>query len=97
MYTIDNTIKRTSHNGLQATKLLDINASEILSICLEKATTFPVHTSPTEAHLFMVEGEVSFFINNEKYILSQHQFFKFPKDEAHWVEANENSKFLIIR
>ncbi|WP_296314620.1 cupin domain-containing protein [Winogradskyella sp. UBA3174] len=97
MYTINNEINETHFNALQAGKFLDINAKEILLISLEKGSVFPRHTSPRATHLLVLEGSISFHINNEVYPLKTHQVFDFPKDEEHWVETNENSKFIIIR
>lgn len=97
MYTIINTLNETKFEGLKAEKLLDINAQEILHISLEKKAQFPKHTSPRDTNLIVLEGEISFFINNKVYKLSKYQVFGFPKNEDHWVEAIENSKFLIVR
>jgi quercetin dioxygenase-like cupin family protein len=97
MYTINNNINQGEYKGLNASKLLDINAKEILQITLEKNAILSKHTSPSDAHLILLEGGVSFFINNNEYQISMHQIFNFPKNEEHWVKANENSKFLIIR
>ncbi len=97
MYTINNTISTIEYSALKATKLLDINAKEILHISLEANVDFPKHTSPRDAHLLVLEGEILFYINNLEYKLLKHQIFNFPKDEEHWVKAIQNSNFLIIR
>lgn len=97
MYNINNKINDTSFYGMQAEKLLDINAKEVLQISLEASTVFPKHRSPTDAHLLVLEGSISFFINENEYLLNKHQIFNFPKEIEHWVEAHEDSKFLIIR
>lgn len=97
MYTINDNINGIGYEGLNAGKLLDINAQEILHISLEEGSDFPEHTSPRDAHLLVLEGTISFFINNSEYKLNKHQIFNFPKNQAHWVKAIENSKFLIIR
>ncbi|WP_245812848.1 cupin domain-containing protein [Flagellimonas flava] len=73
------------------------DAVEVLSISLEKGTIFPEHSSPREAQLLVLEGNIDFHINKSTFQLSEQQHFNFPKEEKHWVEANENSKFLIIR
>lgn len=97
MYTIKNTINDTNYKALQVSKLLDVNAKEILHISLEANTDFPKHTSPSNAHLLVLEGEIVFYINNFEYRLLKHQIFNFPKDEEHWVKAIKNSIFLIFR
>lgn len=96
-YKINDVINLTPYDELKAGKILDIDAKEILQISLEKNAIFPKHTSPTDANLLVLEGAITFFIDDEVYQLTKHQIFSFPKDKAHWVEASENSKFLILR
>lgn len=97
MYSINSTINTVDFDGLNASKLIDIDAKEILFICLEKDKLFPKHTSPRDVHIVVLEGEITFHINNTTYCLKQHDVFDFPKNEEHWVEAVQNSKFLVIR
>ncbi len=97
MYEIDDTIKAQQFNKLQLHKLEATDAFEILSISLEKGTIFPEHTSPKDTILLMLEGDIVFHINGEDIHLQEQQKLNFPKEKKHWVEAFENSKFLIIR
>ncbi len=97
MYTIQNTLKNLEFNKLQVQKIAKNQAFEILGISLEKGAVFPKHTSPSDAQLIMIEGDIIFHVNNEPYQLKTQQGFSFPKETEHWVSANENSKFLIIR
>ena len=97
MYTINNTILSQPFEKLQLQKLAKEDNFEILSISLEKDAIFPEHSSPSNVHLIMIEGDIDFHINQQTYNLTTTQNFKFPKAEKHWVKANKNSKFLIIR
>jgi len=97
MYTILNAMNEVEFDGIKTSKLIEINATEILSISLEKGKLLSKHTSPRDTHLLMLEGEISFHINDSSFIINKYQVFDFPKEEEHWVEAKENSKFLIIR
>lgn len=97
MYIINDKINLTDFQGLNASKIHELNAKEMLHISLEKNSVFPKHTSPTDALLVLLEGKIKFHINASEYQIVQHQLFDFPKNEEHWVEAQENSKFLIIR
>tara|TARA_R110000765_G_scaffold425773_2_gene539531 strand:- start:7785 stop:8078 length:294 start_codon:yes stop_codon:yes gene_type:complete len=97
MYTVLNTIKSQGFNKLQLQKLAKNESFEILSITLEKGAVFPTHTSPMEALLIVIEGEIVFHIRDEEYHLRNQQHFSFPKEIEHWVNANENSKFIIVR
>ena len=97
MHTIKNTIKSQAFDGLKVEKLVKNTKLEILSISLEKGSLFPEHTSPSDAQLIVLEGDIIFHIHGEPYHLTAQQHFSFPKEVPHWVKANENSKFLIIR
>ena len=97
MYQINNTIKSQPFEKLKVQKLAKTDALEILSINLEKGALFPEHTSPKDAKLIVLEGDILFNINEKSYRLKKYQDFSFPKEIAHWVKANEDSKFLIIR
>lgn len=97
MYTIQNSILTQPFEKLQVQKLVKEENYEILVISLEKGTIFPEHTSPRNVQLIILEGDIDFHINQQSYHLQAQQSFNFPKEETHWVKANENSKFLIIR
>ncbi|MDL5510628.1 hypothetical protein QSE00_02295 [Arenibacter sp. M-2] len=97
MYTVSDQIKNQEYNKLQVNKLVKTDALEILNISLEKDAIFPEHTAPTDAQLIVLEGKIIFHINGNSYFISGQQHFSFPKDVPHWVSAEENSKFLIIR
>ncbi|MBC8769784.1 cupin domain-containing protein [Arenibacter sp. BSSL-BM3] len=97
MYIINSQIKNQDYNKLQVNKLVKTEALEILNISLEKGSIFPEHIAPTDAQLIVLEGEIIFHINGKSYPIKEQQHFSFPKEVPHWVSAEENSKFLIIR
>ncbi|MBT8209943.1 MAG: cupin domain-containing protein [Eudoraea sp.] len=97
MYKIGQQIKIQPINGIQVRKLLKDKDLEILSITLEKGTVLPEHSSPKEATLIVLEGALDFHIQGKTYFLEHLEDFSFPKELPHWVEARENSRFLIIR
>lgn len=97
MGQIINDINAIKYKGLQVSKLTAPDNIEVLHICLEKDTVFKKHISTKDAQLIVLEGRITFHINNEEIILDKHQIFNFAKQIEHWVEALENSKFLIVR
>lgn len=97
MFKIIDIIKTKPYDQLNVLKLAKNNKFEILVISLEKGAIFPQHSSPTNVELIVLEGDIVFHINDEAYHLTKQQCFSFPKQTEHWVSANENSKFLIIR
>ncbi len=96
MLKINNSINAQGFKKLLVLKL-NSGPAETLLITLEKDAILPEHSSPRDAHLIVLEGEIQFHINSEEFRLKKHQDFKFPKDAPHWVKAGENSKFLVIR
>lgn len=78
-------------------KPLKNDAFEILSISLEKGAVLPEHTSPRDAFLVVLEGALDFNIDGRVFSLESLEDFSFPRNAAHWVEAREDSRFLIIR
>ncbi|MGB5665819.1 MAG: cupin domain-containing protein [Maribacter sp.] len=97
MYEISNNIVEQTFDKFQIQKLVKTDVFEILSISLEKDATFPEHTAQTDAQLIVLEGDIVFHINGNSYQLKKQQHFNFPKEIVHYVVANKNSKFLIIR
>ena len=97
MYEVNNAIALQAFEGLKVLKIASSSQVEIISISLEKDAIFPEHTSPSDANLIVLEGEIIFYINGKEYLLFGQHHFQFEKETPHWVKANENSKFLIIR
>lgn len=97
MYEVSSSISSQKFEGLKVQKIASNSETEIISISLEKDAIFPEHTSPRDATLIVLEGEIVFYIKEERYLLFEQHHFQFEKEVPHWVKANENSKFLIIR
>ncbi len=92
-----NIITETKTRGLKVTKIFKSDSTETLLITLGKGKLFPTHTSPKDAFLIVLEGNIDFHINTKIITLAKHQTYTFLKNIDHYVTANENTKFLIIR
>lgn len=92
-----NTILETVVKELNVSKIFKTESTETLLISLEKGATFPTHTSPKDALLVVLEGSINFFIAAQNILLETQQVYTFTKGVEHYVTANENTKFLIIR
>lgn len=92
-----NTIINTTIKGFQASKIFKTESTETILITLEKGTTFPTHTSPKDALLVVLQGEIVFYIHKKEIVLTEQQTYSFLKDIEHYVVANKDAKFLIIR
>ena len=93
----ENLIKTQPFEKLNIQKLVRNERFEILSITLEAGALFPKHTSPSEALLVLLEGQIEFHIHEERFDLLPQESLRFDAEIEHWVMAKENSKFLIIR
>lgn len=97
MHIKESRIRTQTFDALQIQKQLGNDRFEILSISLEAGALFPEHTSPKEAILVLLEGQIEFYIDEVHYDLLPQQTLQFSADTKHWVKALKNSKFLIIR
>lgn len=95
--SLDSALLSQPFKGLNIHKLIEEDTYEVLAISLEKGTTFPSHESKTDAHLILLEGAITFYLENEPINVLPQQKLSFPKNTEHWVKALENAKFLIIR
>lgn len=97
MFKILDQINTNDYDGVQISKISKSPDAEILHIKIEKEAAFKKHKSPKDALLIVLDGHISFHIKRTIYSLKKHQIFNFAKNIEHWVEAHENSNFLIIR
>ena len=97
MFQILDKINSTDFKNVKVSKISKSDDTEILHISIEKDGLLKKHTSPKDALLIVLDGCITFYINNTSYVLNKFQLFNFANDTEHWVEAQENSNFLIIR
>ena len=97
MYTIIDRISNQEIEGLKVQKILHAPGFELLSVGLGNGEVFPEHTSPTEAALLVLRGNIVFHIGGRTFELTEEELFHIPAGTPHWVEGHEDSKFLIIR
>lgn len=97
MYTINKHFSEQQYHKLQVQQLIETESFEVLGISLDKGVLFPEHTSPKDAHLIVLKGNIQFHISVNEYQLKQQAILHFPKETTHWVMANESTKFIIVR
>lgn len=90
-------INETTIEGLKVSKLFKTETTETLLVTLEAQKLFPKHTSPKDTMVVVLEGSINFYTENKLLVLDKHEVYEFKKDVEHYVTANKNSKFLIIR
>ena len=90
-------INKANTKNLNITELFKTETTETLLVTLEAKKLFPKHTSPKDTMVVVLEGSINFYIENKLLALDKHEIYIFKKGIEHYVTANENSKFLIIR
>ena len=75
MFQILDDINITEHKNVQVSKISASEDTEVLHISIEKDAIFKKHTSPKDALLVVLEGQICFHINNNSFVLSKHQLF----------------------
>lgn len=94
---IKNAINQLNYDGLQTSLLVNNETGKIILISLEKDAVLASHVSDTDASIQIVEGEITFEINGEKYNLEKNDIFDFKKNEVHELTAIRDSKVLLCK
>lgn len=80
--------------------LAENNDSRAMLFALKKEQFMPEHTSPRDAFIYVIEGEIEFEINRddkEKYEVKKGEIFFFKANEKHTVRAKKDTKILVVR
>ena len=85
------------YDGLKTSLLVNNETGKIILISLEKGAILKKHISDTDASILILEGEISFEINDEKHPMKKDDMFAFKKNEIHELTAIENSKVMLIK
>ncbi len=64
---------------------------------LKQNQVLKTHTSPVDAFIFVLSGEIFFNIKNTNHTISPGEILFFKKNEKHTVLAQKDSKFIVIR
>lgn len=87
-----------SYNGLTIKRIPVNTTTETLLVTLESGHHFPKHESPQPALLIVMEGIISFDLEDEtQQILHPFESYQIPARLPHTVVALSNARFIIIR
>lgn len=83
--------------GIKVEKVVQNDRFEIRKFRMEKGAELPPHTSPKDAYLQMISGQIHFYMQQEIHDLKNTESLSFPAHVIHEVVAKEEAQFLIIR
>lgn len=84
-------------NNLNKTILAENGEDMVILFALKQNQLLKTHTSPVDAFILVLEGEILFNIRNINHTISAEETLFFKKDEKHTVLAQKDSKFLVVR
>jgi len=84
---------------INSTVLLKNGDSLSLLIAIKKNQRMSEHISPTDAFIYVLEGEVEFILTecDEKFEVKKGECFCFEANEKHEVFGKKDSKILVVR
>lgn len=83
--------------GIKVEKVFQNDRFEVRRFILDKGASLPSHTSPKDAYLQMLSGQIHFHIDQEIHKLRHTESFSFPAHVNHAVVSEEGAQFLIVR
>lgn len=89
-------------NSLNKTVLAENRDSLAMLVALEKDRVMPEHTSPVNAFVYVLEGELIFSVYDEncsinEYKIKKEEILFFKKNDKHFLRALKDTKFLVVR
>lgn len=87
-------------NNVQSRILAKNDNNLALLVAIKKNQMMEEHTSPVDAFLYVIEGEVEFSVYGEKtesFQIEKGEIFYFEREERHTVLGKKDSKILVIR
>ena len=77
--------------------LFENKNDKAILFALKKNQILKTHTSPVDAFIIVIEGEILFNIKEVNHTISKGESLFFKKEEKHTVLAQSDSKFIVIR
>lgn len=69
----------------------------VVGIGLSTGQKLEKHQTPTSAFLYIQSGSVIFTMAGKKVLLQVGDYFAIPAQEMHEVEANEDSRLILVK
>ena len=92
-----NIFNQLPFDGIKTAKLQKYDAFEVVLIVLEQGKELKSHTSPSNAFVYVAEGEILFTLKGKEHCLLAGQTISFGAEETHAVKAVKNSRFLLVK
>ncbi len=84
-------------NVFEKRTLMEQDGSSLNIVALKKDEIIDTHTSPSDAAVYVIEGEIEIHFDAEKFKLDKGEILMFKRETEHKVLAHKDSKFFLIK
>jgi quercetin dioxygenase-like cupin family protein len=83
---------------VSAAKINSDNSSALTSIRILAGESLKAHTTAVPAMLIFISGKANFKdVTGRDFILTPGTYFQIPVNVEHWVDAEEESNFILLK
>jgi quercetin dioxygenase-like cupin family protein len=83
-------------NSIVSKHLIKENTGNITLFALSKDEKISEHTTPFDAFVFVLEGEIKITLDKNAHVLTKDDFLIMPTNIPHALYGIENCKFMLI-
>lgn len=86
-------------HGVDARKLFNGEHAQVICINLKPGENLVKHTTPVDVFFYVLRGEGTVFIGDEKEVVVKDTFIESPANIPHYWENNGNEElsFLVVK
>ena len=92
-----NILKDIAFDGVKTRVIVANETGKQILISIEAGAELKEHTSPTDASILVLQGEIVFKINQEEFCMLPMDLYAFKKNVKHAILASTNSVILLVR
>lgn len=86
-----------NHKMITSKTLIEKDERSITLFALDAAERINTHTSPIDASLYVLEGELELTIDDEMFNLKAQDMIMMPAKAPHSLNALTRTKFMLIK
>ena len=91
--------KSENPHGIESTKIYDKNAALIMHLFLKVGEALKPHITPVDVAFYVLEGNPTIMVGNEKIQVKKDDIIESPKDIVHCIynETKEPVRVLVMK
>ncbi|QEC65769.1 cupin domain-containing protein [Panacibacter ginsenosidivorans] len=94
---VENIYQQAIHDSISKKQLYKNERFHVLLLQMKEGELLKTHTSPTDAFLLVLDGDILFLLVEKEYLLKKGDSFTFRAGEKHAVQALTDTSFLLVK